>query len=74
MTVYGLWGHRSEQFWTYEGRILTHHDPDEMAFLVRGATPRPLPPGIPPDHCLPLPLHPQLSALTWPLRRSEFRR
>ncbi|MCW2898569.1 MAG: hypothetical protein JWO67_834 [Streptosporangiaceae bacterium] len=71
---YGLWGDVSDQFLTYGGLILTHDNPAEMAFLITGAKPRELPRGIPADHCLPLPLHPDLEGLSWPLRREEFRR
>lgn len=70
---WGLWGDVSQQFWTYEGLILTHDNPAEMTFLITGAEPRPLPRGIPADHCMPLPLHPKFEGVTWPLVRSEFR-
>lgn len=70
---WGLWGDVSQQFWTFEGLILTHDNPAEMAFLISGASPRELPRGIPADQCMPLPMHPKLAGLTWPLVRSEFR-
>lgn len=74
MTRYALQGHVSGQWWTFEGLILTHDNPDEMAFLITGAKPVELPRGVPVDHCMPLPMHPELAHLTWPLKREEFRR
>lgn len=70
---YGLYGDVSRDWLTFGGRILWHTDPAEMAYLVPlGATVREIPRDIPDDLMMPLRDHPQMAAVTWPLRRADF--
>jgi len=75
---YGLYGRTSRNFLTYGGRILWHDNKDDLAFLFpiakNGSTQvREIPPDIPMDQCLPIRDHPDMSWVTWPLTRQQFR-
>ena len=72
MTRYGLFGAKSRDFLTYRGRILVHDNDRELAYLLPGSTPRPLPRDIPAELTLPIRLHPELAAIRWPLDRGDF--
>jgi hypothetical protein len=71
-TLYGMWGDSSQSWITYQGRVIAHPDRAEMEFLCPGPVVRPLN-GVPADEVLMLRDHPQLQAVTWPLRREDFR-
>lgn len=73
---YGLHGQRSHDFLTYGGRILWHGDAAELAYLfpVGTATVREIPRDVPDDLMLHVRHHPAMSAVRWPLDRSQFRR
>jgi hypothetical protein len=73
VTRYGLFGARSRDFLTYAGRVLVHDNPDELGFLVAGATVRAVPPSVPDDQTLPITAHPELADVRWPLRKDDFR-
>lgn len=73
MTRWGLWGVATRDFLTYGGRILVHDNRAELEFLVPGTPVREVPPSIPPDHCLPIRLHPDLATVQWPLTKEQFR-
>lgn len=72
---YGLYGEISRDWLTYGGRILWHDDAAEMEYLVPLGTTqvREIPADIPDDLMLPLRDHPQMAAVRFPLRRSDFR-
>lgn len=76
--MYALYGPVTRDLLTYQGRVIVHHSRAELEWLLPRATVRevtdkdvrqrsPLPP-------LPLPDHPALAHLSWPLDRTEFRR
>ncbi|MCW0214369.1 MAG: hypothetical protein OJJ54_13500 [Pseudonocardia sp.] len=73
MKRYGLFGKNSQDFLTYGGRILVHDNRAEMEFLFPGCPVRELPQDIPPDQTLPIEHHPDLSSVSFPLRREDFR-
>lgn len=73
MKRYGLYGETTRDFLTSGGQVITHTDRDELTFLFPGARIREVPPSIPPDRCLPLPLHPEVvGVMTFPLTRRQF--
>lgn len=74
MKRYGLIGDNSRDFLTYGGRILTHSQSAELAFLIPvGARVCELPRDIPPDQCLPIAEHPAMASVRFPLDRKAFR-
>jgi hypothetical protein len=73
VTRYGLFGAQSRDFLTYGGRVLVHDNPDELAFLIEGATVRAVPPSIPDALTLPITAHPELTGVRFPLSRRDFR-
>lgn len=72
MARYGLYSPTTRDFLTHGGRVLTHTSRPEMEFLFPGSVVREVPPSIPADQCLPLPLHPALASTSFPLDRREF--
>ena len=73
---FGLYGQRSNDFITYGGRILWHDDAAQLAYLFPVGTTqvREIPRDVPDDLMLHVGAHPSLSAVSWPLDRSQFRR
>ena len=71
---YALRGDASRELLSLDGQVLVHDNPHEMEWLVVGATAVELGPAWPEADTLPLRDHPQLSAVSWPLNRSDFRR
>lgn len=73
MTLYALMGNKTNDLLTYGGRIITHEDKAEMAFLF--PTHRVIefkPRGN--DPVMGLRDHPDLEAVTFPLNRVDFKR
>lgn len=74
MARYALQGTVSRDLLTWNGRVLVHDDPGEMAFLFAGDVKViPCPRDIPPEQTLEIRYHPQLASVQWPLDRSQFR-
>lgn len=73
---YGLYGRMSADFITYGGRILWHTDAAELAYLFPVGTTqvREIPRDVPDDLMLHVRHHPSMSAVSWPLDRTQFRR
>lgn len=75
---YGLYGTGSKDFLTFGGRIIWHHDRDELEFVcppnAGTATVREIPRHIPDELMLPLRDHPRCEGWEWPIARSHFRR
>lgn len=70
--MYAIWGEKSGQYLTYGGRVIVHDNYYEMQFLFpseRIVEVR----GIPFEECLPLPFHPSMEAVQFPLRRNDFK-
>lgn len=72
MTQYGLVGQRSSELLSYGERFLVHTDRDELEFLFPGSRVVIMPTYIPADQTLPVPQHPELVHLRWPLDRRDF--
>lgn len=73
MTVlYAYVGPVSKELLTYQGRVLVHDNPDEMTFLVPAMRVVALPRADLGRPLMRLRDHPDLAALTWPLRREDF--
>lgn len=70
---YALQGATSQDLLTHGGLVLVHDNRAEMEFLFTGARVVECPRDIPPEQTLPIRLHPQLSAVRWPLDRRDFR-
>lgn len=70
---YALQGAISRDLLSYGGRVLVHDNKAELEFLFTGDV-RTIecPRDIPPEQTLPIRLHPQLTAVQWPLRREDF--
>lgn len=77
MIMFALRGEHTRDLLTLDGRPIVHDSREEMEWLLPGShvvrvtgrdlrTRSPLPP-------LPLRQHPDLSHLTWPLDRAQFR-
>lgn len=73
MSRYALQGVTSRDLLTYGGRVLVHDSRPEMEFLFAGARIVDCPRDIPPEQTLSIRHHPDLAAVTWPLRREDFR-
>lgn len=74
MKRYGLVGEKSRDLLTHGGRVLWHTNRDELAYLVPiGARPVELPADIPAAQTLHISQHPQMAAVSWPLKRRDFR-
>ncbi len=72
MKRYGLYGPRSRDFLTCDGRILVHTNRAEMEWLFRNVTVREVPRTIPDELTMPLTAHPQLTGVRFPLSRKDF--
>lgn len=74
--AYALRGNNTGQLLTYGGRVIVHHDRDQLEFLCPGAQVVPVD-GIPMDQCLPIRFHPQFESVQWgpagELDRRQFR-
>lgn len=68
--LYGLWGDKSGQFLTQDGRVIFHTSREEMEFLFPGATVKPC--GVNPLEGIPLRYVRGMEAVVFPLDRSEF--
>lgn len=74
MARYAMVGERSKELLSLGGLVLVHHDPAELEFLFAGARVIRCPSSIPDGHTMPVAAHPGLAAVTWPLKREQFRR
>lgn len=72
MTQYGLVGQRSGELLSYGERFLVHDDRAELEFLFPGSRVVIMPRHISADQTMPLPRHPELTHLRWPLDRRDF--
>ena len=70
---YALRGDVSRELLSYGGRVLVHHDPAELAYLITGATPVVLPAGFADAEVMPISAHPELCTVRFPLNREDFR-
>lgn len=72
MTIYAARGDISRELLSYGGKVLTHDNEGEMAFLLAGCTIVPLPSSFKAEDTMRLQDHPGLEAVRWPLRRADF--
>lgn len=72
-TLYGLWGPTSREFLTYMGRVLVHDNRAEMEWLFPGAPIREVPADFTSAMCFPLPQHPDLTNVRFPLTKEQFK-
>lgn len=73
MTRLALVGAVSGELLSYGGRVLTHGNAVELAFLFPGARIVTLPAHVPPEQTLPVPAHPELTAVRFPIDRKDFK-
>lgn len=69
--LYGLWGEKSQEFLTQDGRVIFHTNREEMEFLFPETTVKPC--GVNPLEGIPLRYVRGMEAVQFPLMRSEFR-
>lgn len=68
--LYGLWGEKTGQFLTQDGRVIFHTNREEMEFLFPGTRVKPV--GVNPLEGIPLQYVRGMEAIHFPLDRSEF--
>lgn len=69
--LFGLWGGKSGQFLTQDGRVIFHTNRAEMEFLFPGTEVKPV--GVDPLEGIPLQYVRGMEAVTFPLNREDFR-
>jgi hypothetical protein len=72
MALYGIVGKYSKELLTYGGRIITHEDRAEMAYLFPNDRIAEVRPGN--ELVMRLVDHPDMAAVRFPLNRKDFRR
>lgn len=72
MNLYGLWGEHTSSWLTCDGLVIAHTDRSELEFLCPGTSVKPLN-GIDRSEVLMIRDHPDMGAVQWPLKRSDFR-
>lgn len=70
---YAVAGPVSGELLSYNGRILVHGDRAELEFLLADQRVVEVPAHIPAEQTMPWSQHPQMEAVTFPLKREEFR-
>jgi hypothetical protein len=70
---YAIHGEASGSPLTYGGRVITHNNREEMEFLFPGARVVEIGSLIPPQDRIALSEHPDMAAVSFPLRREDFR-
>jgi len=68
--LYGLWGDKTGQFLSQDGRPIFHTNREEMEFLFPGTTVKPI--GINPLEGIPLHYVRGMEAVEFPLDRGAF--
>jgi len=69
---YALVGETSGSALTHGGRVIVHNDRAELEFLFAGAKVVELGDMVPERDTFPLARHPDMSAVSFPLRREDF--
>lgn len=69
--LFGLWGDRTGQFLTQDGRVIFHTNRAEMEFLFPGTTVKPV--DVNPLEGIPLRYVRGMEAVQFPLNRSDFK-
>lgn len=72
MSRLALVGAVSGELLSYGDRVLTHGNAAELEFLFPGTRVVTLPAHVPPERTLPVPAHPELAAVRFPLDRRDF--
>lgn len=70
MRAFAMWGANSQNWITYNGKVLVHDDRTELEFLCPGQTVRPI--ELKEEEAMPIKLHPQFDGYRWPLDRKDF--
>lgn len=73
MKRYGVAGSASGELLSLGGLVLVHPDRAELEFLLADQRVVEVPAHIRPEQTMPWSRHPQMSAVRWPLDRSDFR-
>lgn len=68
--IYALKGDRSGQVLTWNGKVITHTNREELGFLVRGAQPVPL--SVKFEDSIPIQFVPGFEDVQFPLNREDF--
>lgn len=72
MTKFYLIGDRSGKPVTWNGKLITHTNREELEFLIpRGARVVPTQ-GVPPEEEIPIQFLPEYEGIRFPLRREDF--